>query len=163
MKRARAHVKRWVVIFTCLVTRAVNLEVASFLNTDACINAIRRFICHRGSIKSIRSDRGTNFIGTQKEQAESMKLLEWQRALLKEGIDWTFNPPSGPHHGGVLERPFRLVKKILYSILKDKSGEKWIWEMFGMITSWDVHLGAKRRMYVFLKWLFLADSTKTLF
>ena len=124
VKRGRAHVKRWGVIFTCLVTRAVHLEVASFLNTDACINAIRRFICRRGSIKSIRSDQGTNFIGAQRELAESMKLLDngqIQRALLKEGIDWTFNPPSGPHHGGVWERLIRLVKKILYSILKEQT------------------------------------------
>jgi hypothetical protein len=28
--------------------------------------------------------------------------------------------------------------------LKDKSGVKWIWDMFNMITKWDVHLGAKK-------------------
>ena len=28
--------------------------------------------------------------------------------------------------------------------LKEKSGVKWIWDMFGMITSWNVRLGAKK-------------------
>ena len=30
--------------------------------------------------------------------------------------------------------------------LKDKSGVKWIWDMFNMITCWDDRLGAKRRV-----------------
>ena len=47
--------------------------------------------------------------------------------------------------------------------LKEKSGVKWIWDMFSMITSWNVRLGAKKaRIDAFLSWLFLADSTKTL-
>ena len=123
VRRGRTHVKRWGVIFTCLVSRAVHLEVASHLNTDACINALRRFICRRGSVKSIRSDRGTNFIAAQKELEKSVKTLDndaIQKTLLKKGIDWIFNPPSGAHHGGVWERLIRLVKKILYSVLKEQ-------------------------------------------
>ncbi|XP_034081069.1 uncharacterized protein LOC117552007 [Gymnodraco acuticeps] len=124
VKRGRAHVKRWGVIFTCLVSHAVHLEAASHLDTAACINALRRFICRRGTIKSIRTDRGTNFIGTQKELEESVKQLDnnkIKQTLLKEGIDWTFNPPSGAHHGGVWERLIRLVKKILHSVLKEQT------------------------------------------
>lgn len=124
VRRGRALVKRWGVIFTCLVSRAVHLEVASQLDTDACINAIRRFICRRGTVKSIRSDQGTNFIGAQKELEESVKQLDHdkiQKTLLKRGIEWTFNPPSGAHHGGVWERLIRLAKKILYSVLKEQN------------------------------------------
>ena len=124
VKRGRAHVKRWGVIFTCLVSRAVHLEVASHLNTDACINALRRFICRRGSVRSIRSDRGTNFVGAHKELEESVKQLDndkIQNSLLKRGIDWMFNPPAGAHHGGVWERLIRSVKKVLYSVLKEQT------------------------------------------
>ena len=39
-------------------------------------NALHRFICRRGSIKSIGSDQGTNFIGAQKVLEESVKLLD---------------------------------------------------------------------------------------
>lgn len=119
VRRGRALVNRWGVMFTCLVSRAVCLEVASQLDTDACINAIRR-----GSIKSIRSDQGTNFIGAQKELEESAKQLDndkIQKTLLKRGIEWTFDPPSGAHHGGVWESLIRLVKKILYSVLKEQT------------------------------------------
>lgn len=47
VKRGRLHVKRYGVIFTCLAIRAVHLEVISSLDTDACLNAIRRFIARR--------------------------------------------------------------------------------------------------------------------
>ena len=42
VKRGRATVKSYGVVFSCLVTRAIHLEVASSLDTDACINAMRR-------------------------------------------------------------------------------------------------------------------------
>ena len=70
--RGRARIKRCGVIFTCLVCRAVHLEVASHLDTDSCINAFRRFICRRGPVSSIRTDQGTNLIGTQRELAEAL-------------------------------------------------------------------------------------------
>lgn len=106
VKRGRVHVKRYGVIFTCLVSRAVHLEVASYLDTDSCINALRRFICRRGPVTSIRTDNGTNFVGTHRELGEALKELDHnkiQNELLKEGVTWSFNPPSGAHHGGMGE------------------------------------------------------------
>uniref|UniRef100_A0A182IE94 Integrase catalytic domain-containing protein n=1 Tax=Anopheles arabiensis TaxID=7173 RepID=A0A182IE94_ANOAR len=64
----RRNEKRYVAVFTCLVTRAVHLEVAYSLSTESCIMAIRRFVCRRGPSTEIFSDNGTNFQGacTQK-------------------------------------------------------------------------------------------------
>ena len=35
------------------------------------------------------------------------------------------------------------------AILKEKSGVKLIWDMFSMITTWNVRLAAKKRIYIF--------------
>lgn len=94
VKRGQSLVKRYGVIFTCLACRSVHLEVASQLDTDSCINALRRFICRRGPVSNIRSDHGTNFIGANRELREALEKFyhsKIQNALLKEGVKWTFN------------------------------------------------------------------------
>lgn len=55
----RRREKRYVAVFTCLVVRAVHLEVAHDLTTSSCIMAIRRFVRRRGSPVEIFSDNGT--------------------------------------------------------------------------------------------------------
>ncbi|XP_028269841.1 uncharacterized protein LOC114441235 [Parambassis ranga] len=118
VKRGRSYVKRWGVIFTCLVSRAIHLEVANSLDTDSCINALRRFLCRRGTVSTIRTDNGTNFVGAQKELKTALATLK--NALLKDGVKWLFNPPFGAHYGGVWERLIGPVKRILYSVLKEQ-------------------------------------------
>lgn len=98
VKRGRGTVKRYGVVFTCLACCTVHLEVAHTLDTDACINALRRFICRRGQVTEIRSDNGTNSLGSNRELKEALNQDKTQKALLQEGIKWTFNPPHGAHH-----------------------------------------------------------------
>lgn len=55
----------------------------------------------------IRSDNGTNFVATERELKEAIKewnLSKIEQALQQKNVKWTFNPPYGAHHGGVLER-----------------------------------------------------------
>lgn len=124
VKRGRAVVKRYGVIFTCMASRAVHLEIAYSLNTDSCINAIRRFICRRGQVTTLRSDNGTNFVGAERELREALAAIDHSKihsALLKKGIDWSFNPPGASHHGGVWERLIRMVRKVLCSVLHQQT------------------------------------------
>ncbi|KAK0138081.1 hypothetical protein N1851_025745 [Merluccius polli] len=48
VKSRRSVVKRYGVIFTCMAIRGIHIEVAPSLDTDAFINALRRFIARRG-------------------------------------------------------------------------------------------------------------------
>nr|XP_055074289.1 uncharacterized protein LOC129453915 [Misgurnus anguillicaudatus] len=123
VKRGRSFVKRYGVLFTCLTCRAIHLEVAHSLDTDSCINAIRRFICRRGQVKEIRSDNGTNFVSSNRELKQAISELNHskiQNRLAQDGIRWTFNPPYGAHHGGVWERLIQDVKKVLSSVVKQQ-------------------------------------------
>ncbi|KAL7826249.1 hypothetical protein SRHO_G00339870 [Serrasalmus rhombeus] len=122
-KKGRGTAKRYGVIFTCLVSRAIHLEVANSLDTDACINALRRFICRRGPVATIRTDQGTNFIGSHRELDNSLKNVDHEKiheTLTKDGIKWMFNPPFAPHHGGVWERLIKSLKKILHSLFREQ-------------------------------------------
>src|SRR5690348_10859744 len=99
----RRHEKRYGVLFTCLSTRAVHLEIAPSLTTDSAINAIRRTINRRGTPKQMYSDNGTNLRGADKELQKALNDFE-QAEIVKEltprKIDWHFIPPAAPHMGG---------------------------------------------------------------
>lgn len=74
IKINRSNVKRWIVIFTCLTIRAIHLEVAHSLSTDSFVLCLNNFLNRRGMCREIYSDRGTNFVGTDR----ALKLLMQQ-------------------------------------------------------------------------------------
>ena len=74
IRRGRSTVKRYGVLFTCLLCRTVHIEVAHSLDTDSFINAMRRYISRRGQPKEIRSDNGSNFVGFEKELRGAIDL-----------------------------------------------------------------------------------------
>ncbi|UYV73090.1 hypothetical protein LAZ67_10001791, partial [Cordylochernes scorpioides] len=117
----RRHEKRYGVLFTCMTTRAIHLEVAHSLTTDSCIMAIRRMICRRGLPLEIFSDNGTNLRGADKELQQALDDYD-QEALTEnmnsKGIKWNFIPPSAPHMGGSWERLVRSVKTAISVILR---------------------------------------------
>lgn len=121
MKRGRIILKRYGVLFTCLTSHAVHLEVVYTLDIDSRIHAVLRFICRRGPVSTIRSDSGTNFVGANRELKESLSGLnhgDIQRALVQNGIKWNFNTEAVSHHSGVWERLIRSVKSVLTLVLK---------------------------------------------
>ena len=111
--------KRYRVLFTCLTTRAVHLEIAHSLDTNTCLMAIRRMMARRGQSANIWSDNGTNFVGTEKELREAVKRLDGKQIgdqLSADGVQWHFNPPSSPHFGGVWERLVQSAKRVLKAV-----------------------------------------------
>ena len=116
-RRNFATKKCWVLICTCLVSRAVHLEPLPSLDIVAFKNAFRRFTCIRGQCKIIRTDRGTNFVGAFNQTKDT----ELQNILQNEEVKWIFNPPKAPHFGGVFERKIGAVKRVLDGCLQQAS------------------------------------------
>jgi len=117
----RRHEKRYGVLFTCMTTRAVHLEVAASLTTDSAIMAIRRMAARRGHPKEIFSDNGTNLRGAEVELRKALTEIDQGQMgekMTSMGISWHFNPPSAPHTGGSWERMVRSVKTALKETLK---------------------------------------------
>ncbi|XP_065197584.1 uncharacterized protein LOC135829105 [Sycon ciliatum] len=115
VKVGRRYEKRCGVLFTCLVTRAVHLEIATSLTM-----AIRRFTARRGHPAKMYSDNGTNLHGVDKELSTALSALQQDQLtteLTLHSIQWHFNPPAAPHMGGVWERLVHSVKSALRAIM----------------------------------------------
>lgn len=108
--------KKWGVLFTCLSIRAVHIELASSLSTNSCVMAIRNFIARRGTPVAFYSDRGTNFIGADRELKQALRGVDHHRMAQEftaSNTSWHFNPPAAPHMGGSWERLVQSVKRTL--------------------------------------------------
>ncbi|XP_069101998.1 uncharacterized protein [Argopecten irradians] len=117
--------KRWAVLFTCLVTRAVHIEVIEEMSSSSFINALRRFFSIRGPVREFRSDNGTNFVGSTEDmgfQTINVDEPKFANYMLENSTVWRFNPPHASHMGGAWERMIGTARRILDSMLIDMKG-----------------------------------------
>lgn len=104
--------KVWICLFTCAVYRAVHLELVTSLSSTCFLQALRRFVSRRGRPKTIYSDNGTNFVGTE----NALSALDWPaitRETSIQRIQWKFNPPTAAWWGGFWERLIGILKGLL--------------------------------------------------
>ena len=123
IKIGRRTEKRWGIVFKCLTTHAVHLDLLANMDTDAFLMALRRFIARRGKPHELLSDQGTNFRGGNSELQDAFKALtpELQAQLAGQQISFKFNPPNAPHFGGSWEREIRSIKSALHTTLGAQS------------------------------------------
>lgn len=116
VKKARKEYKRYGLIFTCLYSRAVHIEMLEDLSTDSFINALRCFISLRGAVRQLHCDQGSNFIGARNEFKEALKQCDIKLLeifLTERQCEFVFNAPTASHAGGVWERQIRTVRNVL--------------------------------------------------
>ena len=112
-RRNSAERKAWAVLFTCLASRAVHIELITSLDTSSMKNALSRFFALRGRCALLRSDRGTNFIGACGE----IDMQQVSSSIERSECRWEFNAPHASHHGGAWERKIGQIKRILDAAL----------------------------------------------
>ncbi|XP_071104136.1 uncharacterized protein [Haliotis cracherodii] len=123
IKIGRRREKRYGIIFKCMTTRAVHIDILDSLDTDAFLMALRRFISRRGCPFELLSDCGTNFKGGENELCKAFEAMNYElkEKLAKNHIRFQFNPPFAPHFGGLWEREIRSIKYGQRSILGTES------------------------------------------
>ncbi|XP_076740274.1 uncharacterized protein LOC143418645 [Maylandia zebra] len=120
IKEGRKELKRYGLLFTCLCSRAVHIELLDDMSTDAFLNSLRSFIALRGNVRQLQSDQGTNFVGARREFLEAVKEMD-QESLKQLGCEFVMNPPSASHMGGAWERQIRTIRSVLTTILDQSS------------------------------------------
>eukprot|EP00117_Sycon_ciliatum_P016997 scpid5959/ scgid16188/ len=122
--RGKTRHKRYLCLFTCLLTRAVHLEMAYALDANSFLNAFNRMANRRGCPMEVLSDNGGNFVNADRQLRELVGQLNnttVRKAMACRRVKWSFNPPLAPHFGGVHEAMIRAAKRALHAILGDAS------------------------------------------
>jgi transposase InsO family protein len=106
MGEGRRTKKAYILLFTCMWTRAIHLELVSDLSASSCVSGLRRLFGRRGVPQTILSDNAKVF------RSADVRALSRDR-----GIVWRFSTPLAPWTGGVWERLVRSVKRCLRKVL----------------------------------------------
>ncbi|XP_045206117.2 uncharacterized protein LOC123558303 [Mercenaria mercenaria] len=109
--------KVWVCLFTCMVTRAVHLEMVQDMSTEEFLLCFRRFVTQRGSPSEIFSDNAAQFKLASDTIDKVWKRIvhseDVQNYITNEKIVWKFNVEMAPWMGGFYERLVGIVKRTL--------------------------------------------------
>ena len=109
--------KVWICLYTCMVTRAIHLEVVTDLSTNSFIDCLRRFIAKRGKPSTITSDNATTFKLADKTLQKAWTYVFESSDVINycasQQITWRFITEYAPWHGGFYERLVGLTKNCL--------------------------------------------------
>ena len=111
--QGRAHRKRWVLLITCFVTRAIALYPLPDMSLSSVINALIKMNAQFPSLRKLTTDNGPNFKGANREIKEAMAEWNMQEAndiLSDHQIEWEFGPAYAGSWGGVWERLVGVTK-----------------------------------------------------
>lgn len=127
--------KRYVLVYSCLTTRSLHLELIESLSSDATLRALSNTFNLRGAPTRICTDNGTNFTGGNNIMQKYHE--EWNKELLKrrvitEPVEWYFSPAKAPHMNGAVERMVGLVKKAMKGIKKYLDRTPTLYDDFGL-------------------------------
>ena len=129
-RRSTSQKKVWVVIFTCLYSRAVHLEVIRSMDTPTFVLAFQRFEATRGRCDHLISDHGSNFLGASSLREQKQLEQDLKGALEVDGRTWQFIPPKAPHFAGAWERKIGSVKRVLSGALAQLNNRRLTYDEF---------------------------------
>ena len=106
--------KRYVLVITCTVTRAVALEALNSLDLPTFIMAFERFLAEHNKPEEVLTDNFSTFRSADKVLADLISTLcQGDLETQYPDIKWRFTPPHTPHYNGVTERLIATVKKAI--------------------------------------------------
>ena len=99
----RSSCKAWGILFTCLCTRCLHVEVVTSLDLNSCLLAFSRFTNLRGAVDTTYSDNGSTFCAAADRLPDLLKSTEFYNSLRKCNINWVRIPPYASSQGGSWE------------------------------------------------------------
>ncbi|EGT45668.1 hypothetical protein CAEBREN_25302 [Caenorhabditis brenneri] len=114
--------KVWVMLVSCMVTRAIHLEIVPDNSTHGFLQALHRFVSRRGAPEHILSDNAPAFkLGYSMIKKDLITLINTSESLTSFMAQHSITPnlitPFSPWQGGSYERMVALVKNVVFKVL----------------------------------------------
>ncbi|XP_045105485.1 uncharacterized protein LOC123500995 [Portunus trituberculatus] len=124
MVKGRSRGKAYGVIFNCLATRAVHLDLIEGYSTRDFLDGLRRFVSIRGCPREIYSDVGTQLTAASKGLIDLSRLSsdDIQDFACNKGgeVKWVFNASAdAPWQNGASESLIKSLKRSLTVAIGD--------------------------------------------
>ena len=111
--------KRWGILYKCMTTRCIHLDLLGSLDADAFLLYLRCFVPHWGKPLELLCDNDTNFTGWCQELKDAFETTAtYQQEQLVQKICLQFHPPASPHSGGTWELEKTSVKTTLTLLIE---------------------------------------------
>ena len=121
--KRRTKAKAYGVLFTCLSSRALYIDLVEGYSTQDFLLAFRRFVTLRGYPATLYSDAGSQLAAANKELRDMMRcwdLDDLSNTGAAHGFKWNFTKSSdAPWQNGCCESLIRLVKRTLTIVIGD--------------------------------------------
>ena len=111
------QIKAYIIVFTCLTSRAVHLELTLSQKAEDFMNCIRLLIARRGAVYEFLSD---NYRTHKRMDLELSTLFEQAKSKYEAGgksFKWRFIPDCAPWFGAAYERMIRTIKESLRKVI----------------------------------------------
>ena len=116
-KQNRNLCKAWGILFTCLCTRCVHVEIVTGMDLNNCILAFSRFINLRGPVDTFFSDNGKTFCAAEKQLPLIIGSTEFHNSLRQRNINWVRIPAYAASQAGSWESMIKLFKNALHQVM----------------------------------------------
>ena len=114
--KQRTPMKTWPIIFVCLNTGAVHIELAKGYSTKAFLTKLER-----GCPTFMYSDLGSNLVRPGKVTQGDDEAMPWQeikKVTGRLGIEWHHAPSKAQFRDGATESVVKMLKHTLKHLLK---------------------------------------------
>ena len=106
IRNKRLTVKVYPILYTCLQTRALHVNLAMGYSTDQFFTAYDDFVTLRGCLATVFSDAGSQLIKASKLVEDPSNEVSWSQiaqSTAKQGTVWTTAPPGAQFRNGRME------------------------------------------------------------
>ena len=105
--------KAYGLIFNCLATSSVHVDISPDDSIEKFLMALRRFVSIRGYPSKLYSDNGAKLVAANKELKKVVKDLDsksLQQFGVTQGLKWIFSSADAPWQNGISEALIKSVK-----------------------------------------------------